>query len=130
MATIEIIEEENLIERSKVLGETAMARFREMQRKYPLIGDVRGLGFSIGVDLVRDRETRERAKVEAAKICYRAWEKGLVLSFFSGSVLRIQPPLVMTDEELDRALGIIEESLVDVLEGRVPDSVLEVVKGW
>ena len=51
LATIEIIEEENLIERSKVLGETAMARFREMQRKYPLIGDVRGLGFSIGLTL-------------------------------------------------------------------------------
>ncbi len=130
LATIEIIEEENLIERANVLGKAAMARFRDMQKKYPLIGDIRGLGFSIGVDLVRDPETKERAKVEAAKICYRTWEKGLVLSFFSGSVLRIQPPLVMTDAELNKALDIIEESIADVLGGKVPDSVLEIVKGW
>ncbi|MGI6603844.1 MAG: aspartate aminotransferase family protein [bacterium] len=130
LATIHVIEEENLVERSRVLGEKAMARFNEMAQRYELIGDVRGKGLSIGVDLVTNRETRQRAYKEAAKLCYRAWEKGLLLSFFSNSVLRIQPPLVITEEELDRALDIIEESLVDVISGKVPDEVLETVKGW
>lgn len=130
LATIEVIEEENLIENARVLGERAMARFREMQERYPIIGDVRGKGLSIGVDLVRDPVTKERATVETAKLCYRAWEKGLLLTFFSQSVLRIQPPLVLTTEELDRALDIIEESLADVLAGRVSDEVLDTVKGW
>ncbi len=130
LATIEVIEEENLIERARILGERAIARFKEMQEKYPIIGDVRGKGLSIGVDLVRDSETKERATVETAKVCYRAWEKGLLLTFFSQSVLRIQPSLILTDEELERALTIIEESLADVLAGEVHDSVLETVKGW
>jgi 4-aminobutyrate aminotransferase len=130
LATIEVIEEENLVERSRVLGEQAMARFREMAERYELIGDVRGKGLSIGVDLVTNRETRERAYKEAAKVCYRAWEKGLLLSFFSNSVLRIQPPLVITEAELEQGLKIIEEALADVTAGRVPDEVLETVKGW
>lgn len=130
LATIEVIEEENLVERSRTLGEQAMARFKEMAQRYGLIGDVRGRGLSIGVDLVTDRNTRERAYKETAKVCYRAWEKGLLLSFFSNSVLRIQPPLVITDAELERALGIIDEALADVTAGRVPDEVLETVKGW
>ena len=61
---------------------------------------------------------------------YRAWEKGLLLSFVSGSVLRIQPPLVITQEEMDKSLNIIEESMDDFANGRIPDSVLETVKGW
>ncbi|BCV23902.1 MAG: 4-aminobutyrate aminotransferase [Bacillota bacterium] len=130
LATIEVIEEENLVERSRTLGEQAMARFRELAGRYELIGDVRGRGLSIGVDLVTSRATRERAYKEAAKVCYRAWEKGLLLSFFSNSVLRIQPPLVITDAELERGLNIIEEALADVTAGRVPDEVLETVKGW
>ncbi|MDR1508215.1 MAG: aspartate aminotransferase family protein, partial [Synergistaceae bacterium] len=76
------------------------------------------------------RETRERHRVAAAKICYRAWEKGLLLSFFSGSVLRIQPPLVITREEMDKALNIIEESMEEFSKGQIPDSALETVKGW
>ncbi|NLG87472.1 MAG: aspartate aminotransferase family protein, partial [Firmicutes bacterium] len=67
---------------------------------------------------------------EAAKVCYRAWEKGLLLSFFSGSVLRIQPPLVMKEEEMEQGLAIIEEALADLVAGKISDEVLEIVKGW
>jgi 4-aminobutyrate aminotransferase len=84
----------------------------------------------VGVDLVLDRDTKERHRAAAAKICYRAWEKGILLSFFSGSVLRIQPPLVITKEEMDKALDIIEESMDEFEKGQIPDSVLETVKGW
>ncbi|MGI6574824.1 MAG: aminotransferase class III-fold pyridoxal phosphate-dependent enzyme [bacterium] len=125
LATIKVIEEENLLQQSQQLGTKAMSYFKQLQEQYPIIGDVRGKGLSIGVDLVRDPETKERATTETAKVCYRAWEKGLLLAFFSQSVLRIQPPLVLKDAELDRALAIIEESLADVMAGKVPDAVLE-----
>jgi 4-aminobutyrate aminotransferase len=130
LATIEVIRGENLLSHAAALGEHAQERFRAMQKKFGFIGDVRGIGLSIGVDLVADRETKERHRAAAAKICYRAWEKGLLLSFFSGSVLRIQPPLVITKEEMDKALDIIEESMEEFSKGQIPDSALETIKGW
>jgi 4-aminobutyrate aminotransferase len=129
-ATVEVIREEKLLEHAAALGEHTKARFRKMQERFEFIGDVRGLGLSIGVDLVTNRESRERNRAAAAKICYRAWEKGLLLSFFSGSVLRIQPPLVISKEEMDKALDMIEESMDDFAKGQIPNSVLETVKGW
>ncbi|MBZ2174637.1 aspartate aminotransferase family protein [Schnuerera sp. xch1] len=130
LATIEVIKEENLINHSKELGEYVKERFNEMKDKYSLIGDVRGLGLSIGVDLVKDRDTKEKAQNAAAKICYRCWEKGVLLTFFSNSVLRIQPPLVINKEQIDKALNIIEESINEYINGHIPDEVLEIAKGW
>lgn len=130
LATIRVLREEGLLRQASFLGEYAMARFRDMAARYEVIGDVRGMGLSIGVDLVKSRETKERHHEAAAKVCYRAWEKGLLLAFFSGSVLRVQPPLVISREELDQGLAIIEESLDEFSRGLIPDSVLETVKGW
>ena len=84
----------------------------------------------IGVDLVKDRATKERARDEAAKVCMRCYEKGLILSFFSNSVLRIAPPLVVSDAEVESALNTIEESIREVQEGRVPDEAIAEMKGW
>lgn len=130
LATINVLRDENLLAHTAELGAHVKSRFEEMQKKYELIGDVRGIGLSVGVDLVTNRDTRERHREAAAKICYRAWEKGLLLSFFSGSVLRIQPPLVISKEQMDSAMDRIEESIEDFVAGRIPDSVLETVKGW
>ena len=118
------------MENALAVGGHIKNRFLEMQKKYEIIGDVRGIGLSIGVDLVKNRETKERHGEAAAKICYRAWEKGLLLSFFSGSVLRIQPPLVISKEQADAAIDRIEEAFEDFEKGRIPDSVLATVKGW
>ncbi len=130
LATIDVIEEEQLVERSAELGQYVRERFEKLQEKYPIIGDVRGLGLSIGVDLVADPVTKERAKDAAAKICYRCWQKGLVLIFLAGCVLRVQPPLVISKEELDQGIAIIEETIKEYLNGEIPDDVLQVVKGW
>ncbi len=130
LANIAVIEEEKLIERAATLGERIMAHFREMQTRYELIGDVRGKGLMIGVDLVKDRQTKERARDEAAKVCMRCYEKGVILSFFSNSVLRIAPPLVVSDAEVERALEVIEDSIREVQEGRVPDDIIRDTKGW
>jgi len=130
LATIQVLREENILAHATELGEYTRGRFREMQKRFGFIGDVRGIGLSIGVDLVVDRDTKERHQTAAAKICYRAWEKGLLLAFFSRSVLRIQPPLVISKEEMDKALDIIEESMDEFEKDQIPDSVLETVKGW
>lgn len=130
LATISVIKEEKLIEKSKKMGNYIKARFNELKKEHELIGDVRGKGLLIGVDLVSDRETKQRAEKEAAKVCWRCWEKGLILTFFSKSVLRIAPPLVITKKEVDLALDIIEKSIKDVEEGKISDQVLEKICGW
>ena len=130
LATIEVIEEEELMENAKKLYSIAIERFNTMKKRFPLIGEVRGLGLSIGVDLVKDPITKERHKEAAAKICYRAWEKGLILTFFSNSVLRIQPPLVITEKEFNRGIDIIEECMVDLGKGLLGDNILKITKGW
>jgi len=130
IATMDIIEDENLLKHTRELGEHVINRFNRMKERYELIGDVRGTGLSIGVDLVKDRHTKEKASEAAAKICYRCWEKGVILTFFASSVLRVQPPLVITREEMDKAMDIIEEAINEYLAGDIPDEVLKVAKGW
>jgi 4-aminobutyrate aminotransferase-like enzyme len=83
-----------------------------------------------GIDLVKDRDTNERDGVAAAKICYRCWEKGVILTFFANNVLRVQPPLVITKDDMDRAIDIIDESIQDYLSGDISDEVLGIAKGW
>lgn len=130
LATISVIKNEKLVERSKEMGNYIQSRFNELKKEHELIGDVRGKGLLIGVDLVSDRENKQRAEKEAAKVCWRCWERGLILTFFSKSVLRIAPPLVITKKEVDRALDIIEKSIKDVEEGKISDQVLEKICGW
>jgi len=130
LATIEVIKEEGLVKASEEKGEYFKARLNKLKDKYDIIGDVRGLGLSIGVDLVKDRTTKERYKEACAKICYRCWEKGLLLAFFANNVLRIQPPLVITMEQIDKAMDILEEAIKEFLAGDIPDEVLETAKGW
>ena len=130
LATIKVIEEEKLIKNAENLNKIAFERFTSMKKQFSFIGEVRGLGLSIGVDLVKDPLTKERNKEAAAKICYRAWEKGLLLAFFSNSVLRIQPPLIITEEEFNKGIDIIEECMSDLEKGLLSDDILKITKGW
>jgi len=130
LATIDVIQSERVSENAAEIGEHIIREFKELQKIYSCIGDVRGVGLLIGVDIVKDRTTKERDITKTAKICWRCWENGLILAFFSGSVLRVAPPLVITKEEADRALAIIRQAIQDVEQGLVPDSVLEQIKGW
>lgn len=128
--TLQVIKEENLVEKSAELGRVAMARFKDLMDRYELIGDVRGMGLSIGIDLVKDRITKAGAREAAAKICYRCFQKGVILIFLGDGVLRFQPPLVITREEMEKAIDIIESSIKDYLEGDIPDEILLTAKGW
>lgn len=129
-ANIDVIREENLVERAAALGEYIMNRLIALQDEFELIGDVRGKGLMIGLDLVKDRQTKEHAYKEAAKVCLRCYEKGLLLPFLSQSVFRVEPPLVITDEQVEQSLEIIADSIREVQEGKVPDEAIAKVKGW
>ncbi|OEF97571.1 aspartate aminotransferase family protein [Desulfuribacillus alkaliarsenatis] len=130
LATINVIKNEELIKQAEELGAYMKKRFEQMREKYEIIGDVRGKGMSVGVDLVKNRNTKEPNKEAAAKICYRSWEKGVIIAFIAGGVLRIQPPLVITKEQIDTALDGIEASIQEYIAGSIPDDVLNVAKGW
>lgn len=114
LATINYIEEERLVERARLLGEHALGRLREMAASQPLIGDVRGLGLLLAIELVQNRETRVRARDEAERVMYRALEKGLSFKVTAGNILTLTPPLTIPKEELDRALAIVEECIREV----------------
>lgn len=113
LANIEVMQEERLPEASARKGERAMNRLRAMAESHPLIGDVRGLGLMIGVEMVRDRATKEPAAKEAAAIRRLAREAGVLIGVGGqgGNVVRIQPPLVIEDAALDHALDVVEEAL-------------------
>lgn len=128
--TINIIRDECLLKKSRDLGNYAKKRFEDMKNKYEVIGDVRGLGLSIGIDLVKDRKTKLGNREAASKICYRCFEKGVILIFLADGVLRFQPPLVITKDELKTAIDIIEESIKEYTNDKIPDEILEIVKGW
>ncbi len=116
-ATIDIIEEEKLCENAQAVGEHALQRMNAMQEKHPLIGDVRGLGLLLGIELVKDRVTKEKAADEAEAVLYKALSKGLSFKLTMSSVLTLTPALTITKEQIDKALDIIEECLVEVERG-------------
>ncbi|MEA3424565.1 MAG: aspartate aminotransferase family protein [Bacillota bacterium] len=129
-ATIDIIDEEKLVENSKIMGDHFLNRLENLKKKYKIIGDIRGKGLSIGVDLITDEITKEKNSEAASKICYRAWEKGLILTFFAKNVLRIQPPLTIDEALIDESVKILDETMEEYMNGDISDDVLKLSKGW
>jgi 4-aminobutyrate aminotransferase len=117
LATLEYIEREHLLERVRQLGDYALDRLREMQRRHSIIGDIRGLGLLLGIELVKDRQTMERALVESEKVMYESLRLGLNFKVTMGNVLTLTPPLTITREELDLALNILERAINTVAPG-------------
>lgn len=128
LATIAVIEDENLLEESVRLGAKTESILEEMKRDYPELGGTRGLGLTIGQDIIKEDGTPDRDA--CTKICFRCWEKGLILTFLGDNVLRIQPPLVIKDGEVQRALEIVGESIRDYREGKIGDEVYKFARGW
>jgi len=114
LATIEYIERHNLATHARELGKYALNRMKEMKQQHPLIGDVRGLGLFMGIELVKDRSTRERATDEAEAIMYAALTKGLSFKLTMGNIITLTPALTITRDEMDNALDIIEDCLSEV----------------
>jgi 4-aminobutyrate aminotransferase len=117
LATIAVIEKQGLVAHARDLGRYTLERLKEMQTRHPLIGDVRGLGLFLGVELVRDPRTRERASDEAEAVMYAALSRGLSFKTTMGNILTLTPALTITREEMDQALAIIEDSIAEVEKG-------------
>ncbi len=105
---IEIIEKERLMRNATEQGNYILERFNEMKEDFEIIGDVRGKGLMIGVELVKDRRSREPAANEAEGIMIECWKKGVLLITAGLSTIRIVPPLVIKRKLVDAALEIIE----------------------
>ncbi|WP_455363420.1 aspartate aminotransferase family protein [[Eubacterium] cellulosolvens] len=116
LANIDYLIENNLADEALRKGEYALRRLRELQQEHDLIGDVRGLGLMLGVELVKDQRLKTAAPNEAAKVRELALRKGVLLGHggVKGCTVRIQPPLVITEEQLDTTVEVIDECLKEI----------------
>jgi 4-aminobutyrate aminotransferase/(S)-3-amino-2-methylpropionate transaminase len=119
LAVLEVIEEEGLTERAAALGDAMRARMDSWQQRWPQIGDVRGLGAMIAVELVLDPATKEPAAELATEVVDHAARNGLLLlkSGIYSNCIRVLTPLVLADAELDEALGVWEQAFESALGG-------------
>jgi 2,2-dialkylglycine decarboxylase (pyruvate) len=118
LAVIETIEKDNLVQQSKEKGNYLREGLQKLAKRHLIIGDIRGRGLLQGIELVKDRYTREPADKEAHMVHRRCIEKGLLLRIVgmpnSRSVLNFTPPFCVTLEEIDTSLNILEETLYEV----------------
>lgn len=112
LTLLEIIEEENLLQKVKADEEFMKKALYKMHRKYSLIGDVRGVGLLWGIELVTNRTTKEKATAEAEEIMYECLKNGLSFKVSKGNVLQLSPPLTISREELEKALEILNEAFL------------------
>lgn len=114
LAAIEVVEQEKLLDNARKLGNHGLERMRAMKRQYPVISDVRGLGLLMGMELVRDRQTKERATDLAEEVLYRALGKGLNFKLSMGNIITLAPPINITRQQLDQALDILDACFSEV----------------
>ena len=116
LAVLEILIEDKLLETAETLGRKVRAKLVDLQQRHEIIGDVRGKGPMLAMELVRDRHSKQPAADEAKKLVKLCFDKGLVLISCGnfGNVIRTLMPLVITDEQLEKGFAILEESLVEL----------------
>jgi 4-aminobutyrate aminotransferase len=115
LAVLDIIEKDKLPERAIQLGRYVKKRLEILQEKYEMIGDVRGIGLLWGIDLVKDRKTKDRAFQEAEKIMYHCLRNGLSFKVSQGNVINLSPSLIISKEELEQALDILEDAFGSII---------------
>lgn len=118
LKTIEIMERDHLADRSLKIGKIVTDRYKEWQKKYPVIGDVRGLGGMIGLELVKDQASKEPDAKLTAALIQECAQNGLMIENAGtyNNVIRFLAPLVITDEQLEAGLEIMEKALVKCME--------------
>ena len=112
LAMLEFIENNSLLQKVKDDETFLRSALGGLKEKYSLVGDVRGIGLIWGIELVSDRNTRQKATAEAEQIMYECLKNGLSFKVSQGNVLQLCPPLIITREELSRAISIIEAAIV------------------
>jgi 4-aminobutyrate aminotransferase/(S)-3-amino-2-methylpropionate transaminase len=117
LAVLDVFEDEGLVERAAAIGETIRGRMETWQERWDAIGDVRGLGAMLAIELVHDRATKDPAPEVASAVVEAAADRGLLLlkSGIYSNCIRVLVPLVITEGELDEALGVWEQALESTL---------------
>jgi 4-aminobutyrate aminotransferase len=111
LATLDVIEKENLLQNSAEVGAHMLKRMADWPKKHRIVGDVRGRGLMIGVEIVKDQKTKEYGAELRDKIVEHAFERGILFLGCGPSTVRIAPPLVVTKDEADAAVDALEESI-------------------
>jgi len=114
LATLDVIEKEGLIRNSREVGDHMLKRMASWPRKHKIVGDVRGRGLMIGVEIVKNQTTREYGASERDRVVLRAFERGILFLGCGPSTIRIAPPLIVTKDEADVAMDALEESIASV----------------
>ncbi|WP_395353885.1 aspartate aminotransferase family protein [Vibrio sp. D3] len=114
LATMEAIEQDGLLDKAKADSQFMREKLLEMKAKYPVIGDVRGIGMLWGIELVTDYESKARAYDEAEAVLYQCLNNGVSFKVSQGNVIQLTPPLIITREQLTEALAIFEEAIAKV----------------
>ncbi|MFN1648314.1 aspartate aminotransferase family protein [Vibrio rotiferianus] len=114
LATMETIEQDGLLDKAKADSQFMREKLLEMKAKYPVIGDVRGIGMLWGIELVTDHESKARAYDEAEAVLYQCLNNGVSFKVSQGNVIQLSPPLIITREQLTEALAIFEEAIAKV----------------
>jgi 4-aminobutyrate aminotransferase len=131
LAGLDVVEREGLAESAATTGRYLLERLSGLMR-HDQVGDVRGRGMICGVDLVTDRDSKTPNPALAAKVVYRAWQLGLIV-FYAGTysnVLEITPPLILTEEEVDEGVEILDQAIDDAVNGRVDEDAVAAYAGW
>ena len=118
LAEIAFIEDHRLSDHAAEMGRYALGRLTSLTEKHRLMGQVAGLGLHIGIDLVTDRKTKARAVDEAEIIMFKCLEKGLSAKTIEGNILTLRPALIISRDEMDRAIDIIDEAIGEVEQGK------------
>jgi 4-aminobutyrate aminotransferase len=111
LATLEVIDSEDLVANAERVGTHALEKIHALKRRHALIGDVRGRGLLIGIELVEERARKDPARAAAERVLYRALTRGLSFKTTMGNVLTLTPPLTITEAQMDQALSILDECL-------------------
>lgn len=127
-SVLTVLREDDLSARADAMGARLRAGLAEATAGLDVVGDIRGRGLAIGVDLVADRDSRTRDPRLAARVVYRAWELGAVVYYVGGNVLEVTPPLVINEAEVDRAVDILTTAIQTA--DHVTDEQLAPFAGW
>jgi 4-aminobutyrate aminotransferase len=112
LATLDVIEREGLLRSAEEVGNHMLRRMADWPTKHKLVGEVRGRGLMIGVELVKDKQSKEQASAERDRVVELAFERGVLFLGCGPSTIRIAPPLITTKEQADVAVDVLQECLV------------------
>src|SRR5262249_29957677 len=111
LATLDVIEREGLLRNSTEVGNYMLDRMKDWTKKHKIVGDVRGRGLMIGVEIVKDKQTKEYGAAERDRIVELAFDKGILFLGCGPSTIRIAPPLVVSRDEAEAAIDVLDECI-------------------